>query len=280
MRFVTALLLWIVTTAALAVAVPAVWAQRNVVDADGYSAFAASAAKDPRLQQAVAGELATQVSSLLSQHGFEAPADLVHGVASAYTASASFPGQFARANQIVHRWLFTDSAQQSDEGWVIDLAPMLSDTSFQQALAAFNVEVPQSLTVPVTVTESTGLHPGQLRSLARWGPWVSVGAPVLAGILALLTLAAARARGKALAALGVSALLVGGAGWAAPEVARRYIDDALNHTSGDMRQIADAMVSHAIGSLHQWLNLTLAGGVVLVVLGVFVSMVASLRRKS
>ena len=44
-------------------------------------------------------------------------------------------------------------------------------------------------------------------------------------------------------------------------------------------EIADAMLNHAIGSLHQWLNLTLAAGVALVVFGVFVSMVAGLRRK-
>ena len=58
------------------------------------------------------------------------------------------------------------------------------------------------------------MRPGQLRQLATWGPWVSVGATILTGVFALLTLAAAGSRGKALAALGVSALLVGAAGWA------------------------------------------------------------------
>ena len=280
MRLVTTLLLWLVTTVALTVAVPAAWAQRNIVDPNGYAAFAASAAKDPRLQHAVAAELTTQVGSLLSQHGYHANVDLIRGIASAYTVSPSFPGQFAVANQIVHQWLFADTVQDSAGRWVIDLAPMLADTSFQQAMDTFGVEVPQTLTVPVTVTESSGLRPGQLRPVARWGPWVSVGAAILTGVLALLTLAAARARGKALAALGVSALLAGGVGWAAPEVARRYLNEALNHTTGDIRQIADAMVSHAIGSLHQWLNLTLAAGIALVVFGVFVTMAASLRRKS
>ena len=53
---------------------------------------------------------------------------------------------------------------------------------------------------------------------------------IFTGVFALLTLATARSRGKALAALGVSALLVGAAGWAGFEVGRRYIDDALNRT--------------------------------------------------
>jgi hypothetical protein len=94
----------------------------------------------------------------------------------------------------------------------------------------------------------------------------------------LLTLASARARGKALAALGVSALLVGAAGWAGLEVVRRYINDALNQTTGDIRQIADVMVNHAEDSLHHWLNLTLAAGGALVVLGVIAAMLGGLRR--
>ena len=36
------------------------------------------------------------------------------------------------------------------------------------------------------------LRPGQLRLAATWGPWVSVGATVLAGVFALLTMAVAR----------------------------------------------------------------------------------------
>jgi hypothetical protein len=116
------------------------------------------------------------------------------------------------------------------------------------------------------------MQPGQLRQLSTWGPWVSVGATVLTGVFALLTLAAARSRGKALAALGVSALLVGAAGWAGLEVARRYINHALDRTTGDIRQVADAIVNHAEGGMHQWLNLTLAAGGVLLVFGVLVSM--------
>lgn len=38
MRFVTALLLWLVTTVLLAAALPAAWAQKNLVDQDGYAA--------------------------------------------------------------------------------------------------------------------------------------------------------------------------------------------------------------------------------------------------
>jgi hypothetical protein len=207
---------------------------------------------------------------------------LVAGATRAYTAGTAFPGQFALANQLVHRWLFTDVVGQSDESgrWEIDLSPMLSDSSFQQTLADFGIKAPSSLTIPLTENVSDSVRPGQLRDVAKWGPWASVGAAVLAGVLALLTLAAARQRGKALAALGVSGLIVGAAGWAAIEVGRRRVNDALDATSGEVRNLAAAMVEHAIGSLHLWLNLTMAAGAALVVLGVLASMLGGLRKRT
>ena len=126
---------------------------------------------------------------------------------------------------------------------------------------------------------SQSLRQGQLSRLAAWGPWVSIGAAALSGFCGLLTLAAARRRGKALTSLGVSALLVGAAGWAGIEVGGRYINDALNRTTGDIRRIADVMVGHAEASLHQWLNLTLVAGVALVGFGVLVAIVGSLLKK-
>ena len=61
---------------------------------------------------------------------------------------------------------------------------------------------------------------------------------------------------------------------------RRYINDALNRTTGDIRQVADVMVNTAEASLHQWLNLTLAAGGVLVVFGMVVSMLGGLRAEN
>jgi hypothetical protein len=281
-RLVATVFLWLVTTVALAVAVPAMWAQRNVVSEDGYAALAASAAKDPKLQGAMASELTTQITALGAENGYNLNSDLVRGVAVAYTGNAGFPGQFAAANRIAHRWMFTNSVQReegSGERWLIDIAPMLNDPSLKETLGNLDLEVPQTLTVPITVPETTALQPGQLRSVSTWGPWISVGATILTGVFALFTLASARARGKALAALGVSALLVGAAGWAGLEVTRRYVNDALNRTTGDIRQIADVMVNHAEDSLHQWLNLTLAAGGVLVVFGVVAAMLGGLRRR-
>lgn len=278
MRLVATVLCWIIATIALAVAVPAGWAQRNLIDADGYAALARSAARDPALQTAMASELATQAVGIARNRGVRAPESVILGVANAYTAGPSFPDQFADANRLVHRWLFTGAARASDGGWEVDIGPMLSNTSMKETLTNIGVEVPSSVTVPVT-EDTAAVPPGKLHPLATWGPWVSIGSVAVTAIGAFLTLAMARRRGKALAVLGVSALLVGGCGWAALEIWRRYIDNALNQTTGNIRTIADSMVAHAEGGLHQWLNLTLAAGAALVVFGVIVTMLGSLRRR-
>ena len=280
MRFVAALLFWLLTTAALAATIPAAWAQKNVVDESGYASLAQQAARDPRLQSAMASELTDQLVTVASDSGDDVSTSLLSGAATSYTRNSAFPGQFATANRIAHRWMFTDTVAQSDESgrWEVDLSPMLSDSSFQQTLQDFGIAPPSTLSVPLTENAPDSLRPGQLRQLATWGPWASIGACVLTGIFALLTLATARSRGKALAALGVSALVVGAAGWAGLEVGRRYVDDALNRTTGDIRLVADVMVNQAEVSAHQWLNLTLVAGGVLVVFGIIVSMLGGLRR--
>jgi hypothetical protein len=274
-RFFAAVLSWLATTAMLTVAVPAAWAQLNVVNVNGYAALAQRAASDLALRTAVAGELTTAAMRLIRAHGYDVDSSLVSDVATAYTAAPSFPSQFAQANRVAHRWMFVGGDSDS---WVIDIAPMLDDNAFRELLSSYHVQAPSTVTIPLTAVPPDGLRPGRLRAIATWGPWLSLGAAVLTGIFALLTLAAARRRGKALVALGISALLAGALGWAGIEVGRGYLGGALNQTAGNIRQIADVMLDFAEAGLHQWLNFTLAAGGVLVALGAVVAIVGGLWR--
>jgi hypothetical protein len=286
-RFTTTVVLWLVATVALAVAIPAAWAQRNIINSDGYAAMAQKAAADPALQSAVAAELTTRAIALIAEHGegrYPVDSSQVHDTATAFTSGPAFPPTFAQVNRAAHGWLFTDPRSgQNGNQWVVDVAPMLKDSSFQQILSSYNVQVPANLTVPLTVSVpsvSEPLRQGQLSRLATWGPWVSIGVAALSGLCALLTLVAARRRGKAVSGLGISALLVGAAGWAGTEVGRRYVNKALNHTTGDIRRIAEVMVDHAEAGLRQWLNLTLITGAALVVFGVLVAVLGGLVTRS
>ena len=279
MRFVATLLMWLVTTVLLALALPAAWVQQHLVDGDGYAALAQKAAADPGLQAATASELTTQVARL----GTGVNTGTVSLVAATYTASSAFPGQFAEANRFAHRWLFTDSVRSSVDPqgrWVIDFAPMLSDTSFKETLSDYNITLPTSVPIPLTDNAPAVLRPGALRSAATYGPWASVGLAVLAGVAALLTLFIARSRGKMLVGLGVSGLLVGAAGWAAIEFGRRHLNQALDDTSGGIRRIAEVMVDTAEASMHQWLNISLIAGGGLAVIGVIVTLLAGLAKSS
>ncbi|WP_077099784.1 hypothetical protein [Mycobacterium terramassiliense] len=284
MRFAATVALWLATTVALAVAIPAAWAQRNVVSEDGYAALAQQAAGDPALQSAMAGELTTRAMALIAEQGagrYPVDSARVRDVANAFTAGREFPPLFARANRAAHAWLFTDPRPgQNGDQWVIDVAPMLNDDSFRQVLSSHNVAVPADLTVPVAVSMPPSLREGRLSRLAAWGPWVSAGAAALSGLFGLLTLAAARRRGKALASLGIAALLVGAAGWAGIEAGRRYVGDALNRTTGDIRQVAEVMVAHAEAGLRHWLDVTLVAGAALVGLGVLVAILGGLTKKA
>jgi hypothetical protein len=287
-RFAASVVFWLATTLALAVAIPAAWTQLHIVDADGYAALAQNAAADPAVQSAMAGELSTRAMALIAAHdGTRAPVDSsqVHDAASAFTAGPAFPPLFAQANRAVHGWLFNDpgsaaNADQPGNQWAVDVAPMLNDSSIQPLLSRYNVTVPAKLIVPLTVSVPRLMPQGRLSRLSTWGLWARVGVAALTGVCALLTLAVARRRGKALTALGVSALLVGAAGWAGIEIAGRYVNDALNHTTGDVRRVAEVMIGHAEADLQQWLNVTLLAGAGLVGFGVIVAMLGSLVTKS
>lgn len=275
MRAVATVLMWLVTTVLLALAVPAVWAQHNLVDGSGYEALATKAAADPELQSAMASELTTQVGVL----GSGVDTTIVSRIAAAYTASSAFPGQFATANGFAHRWLFTDTIPSSVDPQgrlVVDLAPMLADTAFVQTLRDYNITVPSALPIPLTDNASLTVRPGSLREVGMWAPWVSGGLAVLAAASALLTIYLARRRGRIIAALGVSALLVGASGWAAIEFGQHYVRKALDNTTGNARQVAEVMVATVQGSMHQWLNITLIVGGGLVVVGVIVGLLSSL----
>jgi hypothetical protein len=280
-RLAVTVVLWLATTISLAVAFPAVWVQRNIVDEAGYAALAQRAAADPGLQSAAADELTTRAMALIGAHGGgRQPVDSaeVHEAAAAFTAGPAFPPLFAQANGAAHRWLFT--ANGSGESWVIDVAPMLKDAAMQQILNEHNVKVTATQSIPLTASVPHSLRQGQLSGLSRWGLWASIGAAALSGVCALLTLAAARRRGKALTSLGISALLVGAGGWAGIEIGGRYVNDALNRTTGDIRRVAEVMVGQAEAGLHQWLNLTLLAGAALVGFGVIVAVLGSLVKKA
>jgi hypothetical protein len=108
-RFATTVVVWLAATVALAAAIPAAWAQLNVINSDGYVAMARKAAADPALQSAVASELTTRAMALIAEHGagrYPVDSSQVHDAATAFTSGPAFPPLFAQVNRAAHGWLF------------------------------------------------------------------------------------------------------------------------------------------------------------------------------
>ncbi|WP_046315342.1 hypothetical protein [Mycobacterium sp. UM_Kg1] len=275
MRLFSAALFWLLTTATLAVALPTAWAQYNLIDADGYARLAARAAAVPALQDAVAAELSAQTVQLIQGSGLRIDPAEAREAAREYTRGPEFAAQFVQVNRDGHAWLLNVGEPGP---WEIDVMPMLRSDAFAQLLAVYPITLPASLTVPLTSTSTEVMRPAGLHRLAVWGPLLTVVLGAMAGLCGFLTVAAARHRGRALASLGVSALLVGAGVWSAVEVARRYLDQVLRQATGDIRRIVGAIADVAETSLHQWLTVSLAAGAVLVLVGVGAAMLGGLRK--
>lgn len=274
MRFGAVALLWLLATLSLAVTLPLAWAQSNLVDVNGYARLAARAAAEPVLQEAVAAELSNQAVRLVRDRGYSLDPAQARQAADHYTAGPAFAAEFVRVNRAGHAWLLSGETG----AWQIDVIPMLSDNAFAPLLAEYGVVLPASMTVPVTTSATQTLRrPDVLHRVAVWGPWLCVAAGAITVACALLMLATARRRGRAVAALGVSALLVAAAGWSGIEVGRRYLGEALDHCTVEIRRIADVVVALAEDSLHEWLDVTLAAGAAMVVAGVLLAMLGGLR---
>jgi hypothetical protein len=274
-RFAATALLWVVTTAATAVAILTAWAQLNLVDAGGYAALAREAATDPTLQSAAAAELTTQATAFITGRGRSVDPAVVAAAAATYTAGPAFPAQFAAVNRLVHGWVL--NGDSSGDAWIADVAPMLADPSLGQMLSRFHVRAPATLIVSLTASPPK-LSASRLRRFATWNLWECFGAGALAALNAVLMLAVARSRAKALTGLGVSALVVGACGWAVVEVARQHVDAALADTTGDIRAIADVMIGEAQAGLRHWLDITLAFGAALVAFSVLVAALRGWRE--
>ena len=175
MRSVVTVLCWLVATVALAVAIPAWWAQHNVIDEGGYAALAASAGRDPALQDATASLLTTQALTVAEDRGLHRSEPVVRAVVTDYVSSSSFPGQFADVNRVAHRWLFTDAVQQSGDRWTVDVAPMLSNLSIMQTLSGCRCHPASRM--PVTSDTVQTLRPGKAAATWRRGVHGSAPAP-------------------------------------------------------------------------------------------------------
>ncbi|WP_211880764.1 hypothetical protein [Pseudarthrobacter albicanus] len=251
-----------------AVAVPAIWVDRNIVREDGFVALAAPLGQDPVFQRRLA---TAAVGSLGVEHRIpEVVAELARPIldnaAQSLAGMPGYPGAWAETLRRSHRLTFADPGTLPPEAagataLTLDVAPLVGLVAKQ---------VSDATNLPLAAPEQVLIHIGksnQRQAVERVAAYAPMGYAVAtgAGIAFLLALVAARRRWTVLAGTGAGALVLAGAWKLAADAGGGALAGA---SSGN--EMADIFTrefaSASAGSFGQWiLTVALAGGVLLVV---------------
>ena len=258
-----------------AVAVPAIWADRNVVQEDGFVALAAPLGQDAEFQQ----RLAVATVGTIDTGGIpDALAGLVRPVLEAaagkLTGLPGYPAAWEETLRRSHRLSFADPASLPPEAdtsssLTLDVAPLV-------ALAA--EELSGTTGLPIDAPEQTLINVGQAdqrQLIERVSAYAPLGYPLAigAGIAFALALVAARRRWAVLVGVGFGALVLA-AVWTLGSKGAREAVLVTESGNGIADMFKDAFVAAASASFGSWVNSTLVAGGVLLVAGL-VTRVAS-----
>lgn len=265
---------------AAAVAVPAIWVDRNIVQEDGFVALAAPLGRDEAFQQRLA---AAAVGTIDTSAIPEALANVVQPALEAAAGSmAGLPGYPAAWEETLrksHRLSFADPRTLPPEAHTtssltLDVAPLV---------ALGMQEISRASGLPLDPPEQTLINIGQSNqrqlieraaAYAPMGYFLAVGA----GIAFALALVAARRRWAVIFSLGIAALLLAGLWNAGSQLAAgAVLGSASGNGIADM--FKNEFVAAASSSFQAWiLGSAIAGGT-LVVAGLVI-LIASPRRRS
>ncbi|MDI3211591.1 hypothetical protein [Arthrobacter sp. AL12] len=248
-----------------AVAVPAMWVDRNIVQQDGFVAFTAPLGKDPvfqeRLAAAAVGSLgAERIPAALS--GLVTP--ILESAARSLTSMPGYPEAWTETLRKSHQLNFTDpSAPPAEAGTAtsltLDLAPLVGLVAKQVADATtLPLEAPEQLLITIGQPE----HRQLLDRVSAFAP-MGYALAVVALIAFALAFVAARRRWTVLAGIGLGVLVLAGA-W---KLAADAVGAAVTAT-GSGNAVAEIFksefVAAASSSFGQWtLAAAVAGGVLL-----------------
>lgn len=258
-----------------AVAIPAIWADRNIVQEDGFVALAAPLGQDAEFQQ----RLAVATVGTIDTGGIpDALAGLVRPVLEAaagkLTGLPGYPAAWEETLRKSHRLSFADPASLPPEAntsssLTLDVAPLV-------ALAT--EELSGQTGLPLDPPEQTLINVGQSdqrQLIERVTAYAPLGYPLAvgAGIAFALALVAARRRWAVLVSVGFGALLLAAAWTVSSNMAR---DAVLGTASGNgiADMFKEAFVAAASTSFGSWVTGTLVVGGLVLVAG-FVTRVAS-----
>jgi hypothetical protein len=251
-----------------AVAVPAIWVDRNIVQEDGFVALAAPLGKDPVFQQRLA---AAAVGGIDAGGAIPEPmAGIVRPLLESAAASLSglpgYPAAWEETLRKSHRLNFAAGTASSEAGpasaVTLDVAPLV-------ALAT--TQISERAGVPLEAPGQTLLAVGQpnqrqqIEQVAAYAP-LGYSLAIGAGIAFLLAFVAARRRWAVFVGAGVGALGLAGVWTVASRLAS---ETAAGTASGN--EVADLFVQEFVSAstrgFGSWITTAAITGAVLVAAG-------------
>lgn len=257
-----------------AVAVPAIWLDRTIVQEDGFVQLAAPLGKDAEFQQ----RLATAAVGTIDTSGVPG---IVAGVvepvleaaATSLTSLPGFPAAWQETLQRSHRLSFAPSTDAAGgTALTLDVAPLVGLATEEVSRAVgLSLDAPSETLITVGKPQQKEWTE-QLTTYAPAGYLLAIGA----GIALLLALVAARRRRTVLAAAGIGALIIAALWALAVGMGSAMV---LNTETGNElgNLFRDEFVPAAATSFQGWAGITaVVGGVLLV--GAIVAGVSSRLR--
>ncbi|MET1021015.1 MAG: hypothetical protein ABWX69_02300 [Arthrobacter sp.] len=262
-----------------AVAVPAMWADRNIVQEDGFVTFTAPLGKDPVFQQRLA---AAAVGSLGAERippaltGLVTP--ILESAARSLTSMPGYPEAWSETLRVSHRLNFADPKTLPAEAGAatsltLDLAPLVGLVAKQVADATtLPLDAPEQLLITIGQPE----HRQVLEQVAAFAP---LGYAAAAGALIAFALAlvAARRRWTVLAGTGLGVLVLAGAWKLAVEAVGKAV--AGTSSGNEVAEIFKSeVVAAASSSFGQWILVSAVVGAILLAAGLVLRAVGGRRR--
>jgi hypothetical protein len=264
-----------------AVAVPAIWVDRNIVQEDGFVALTAPLGKDPAFQKGLATAAVGSIDAGANLPGPVAQLvrPLLESAAASLTGLPEYPAAWDETLRKSHRLNFADPATLPPEAvsrtsLTLDVAPLV-------ALAT--KQISDKAGVPLEAPNQTLVNLGQssqrqlIERVSAYSP-VGYSLAVGAGVAFLLALVTARRRWKVLAVTGLGGLGLAGlwtlaSGWAS--------DAVTSAASGN--EMADLFkrefVAAAAAGFGSWIVASAVAGIILLAAGLVIRVIGGSARR-
>lgn len=265
-----------------AVAVPAMWVDRNIVQEDGFAALAAPLGKDPTFQKRLATAAVASIDTAGSIPGSlsELVRPVLESAAASLTRLPGYPAAWEETLRKSHRLNFAvpgtlPPEAESATSVTLDVAPLV---------ALVTKQVSDKAGVPIEAPAQTLVNIGQsnqrqlFERVAAYAP-VGYSLAVGAGIAFLLALLVARRRWNVLAGIGIGALALAGL-W---NLGSSWASDAVVGTASG-NEVADLFkrefVAASTAGFGSWILTAGITGAVLLAAGVVVRIFGGRARRA